>query len=148
MRLHFPARRLVVVFEPHTFTWRNRSAIAQYDGAFDGAERVYIYEPATQGSHTHAQLSQGEIVARVRATGIDTTMLNGEDDLKVILGDTKQDDAVSAPDVRRAWRAYQIASTCNRAHVPACRIEGWQRRGTALSPPFSERPKAVRPLPA
>lgn len=94
MRLHFPSRRLVVVFEPHTFTWRNRTAIAQYDEAFDGADRVYIYEPATQGAHTHAQLSQDEIVARVRATGIDTTKLSGEDDLAVILADTKQEDAI------------------------------------------------------
>jgi UDP-N-acetylmuramate: L-alanyl-gamma-D-glutamyl-meso-diaminopimelate ligase len=82
------------VFEPHTFTWRNRTAIAQYDRAFEGAERVYIYEPAKQGAHTHAQLSQDEIVARVRATGMDTAMLNGQDDLKVILRDTKQDDAI------------------------------------------------------
>ena len=33
MRLHFPARRLVVVFEPHTFTWRNRTAEAIMLGA-------------------------------------------------------------------------------------------------------------------
>ncbi len=30
MKLHFPERRLVVVFEPHTFTLRNRSAVAAY----------------------------------------------------------------------------------------------------------------------
>src|SRR5262249_10155675 len=26
VKLHFPDRRLIVVFEPHTFTWRNRAA--------------------------------------------------------------------------------------------------------------------------
>src|SRR5215207_9942134 len=30
-KLHFPERRLIIVFEPHTFTWRNRAAIAAYD---------------------------------------------------------------------------------------------------------------------
>lgn len=69
-RLHFPGRRLIVVFEPHTFTWRNRAALPQYDQVFAGAERVYIYEPASQGAHTHDQLSQEEIVARVQASGI------------------------------------------------------------------------------
>ncbi len=69
MQTHFPGRRLVVVFEPHTFTWRNRAAIHHYDDVFAGADRVYIYEPASQGAGSHAQLSQEEIVAHVRATG-------------------------------------------------------------------------------
>lgn len=95
MRLHFPTRRLVVVFEPHTFTWRNRSAIAQYDHAFDGADRVYIYEPATQGAHTHAQLSQDEIVERVRSAGVDTAAIHdGSSALQEILKDTGSDDAI------------------------------------------------------
>jgi UDP-N-acetylmuramate: L-alanyl-gamma-D-glutamyl-meso-diaminopimelate ligase len=71
MKQHFPGRRLVVVFEPHTFSWRNRSALAWYDDVFAGAAKVFIYEPATQGADTHAQLSQEEIVARVRKAGFD-----------------------------------------------------------------------------
>lgn len=94
MRLHFPTRRLVVVFEPHTFTWRNRTAIAQYDTAFEGADKVYIYEPATQGAGTHDQLSQSEIVERVQATGLDTVALTGAGDLETILNDTKENDAI------------------------------------------------------
>ena len=39
VKLHFPDRRLMVVFEPHTFTWRNREAIAAYDNVFDGAAK-------------------------------------------------------------------------------------------------------------
>jgi UDP-N-acetylmuramate: L-alanyl-gamma-D-glutamyl-meso-diaminopimelate ligase len=70
MKLHFPGRRLIVVFEPHTFTWRNKAAIGQYDTAFKGADSVYIYEPAQQGASTHAQLTQKEIVERVRAAGM------------------------------------------------------------------------------
>jgi UDP-N-acetylmuramate: L-alanyl-gamma-D-glutamyl-meso-diaminopimelate ligase len=63
---HFPGRRLIVVFEPHTFTWRNRGAIAAYDDVFDGAAKIFIFEPAAQGAAMHAQLTQDEIVARVR----------------------------------------------------------------------------------
>ena len=71
MKLHFPGRRLLVIFEPHTFTWRNKAALYRYDDVFAGAAKVYIYEPATQGAATHAQLTQEEIVSRVQAAGVD-----------------------------------------------------------------------------
>ena len=32
---------------------------------------MYIYEPASQGAGTHAQLTQEEIASRVQAAGID-----------------------------------------------------------------------------
>ncbi len=95
MRLHFPTRRLVVVFEPHTFTWRNKSALAQYDTAFDGADKVYIYEPAQQGAGTHAQLSQEEIVERVRAAGVEVEPIQTvEEWLRKILDEASEDDAI------------------------------------------------------
>lgn len=75
IKLHFPNKRLVIIFEPHTFSWRNRGSLAWYDTAFAGADKVYIYEPAEQGSTTHAQLSQQEILARVQSTGIDAEPL-------------------------------------------------------------------------
>jgi UDP-N-acetylmuramate: L-alanyl-gamma-D-glutamyl-meso-diaminopimelate ligase len=71
IKRHFPANRLIVVFEPHTFSWRNRNALAWYDDVFAGADRVFIYEPAAQGAATHAQLTQGEIVQRVARAGFD-----------------------------------------------------------------------------
>lgn len=95
MRLHFPTRRLVVVFEPHTFTWRNRAALAQYDTAFDGADKVYIYEPAQQGATTHAQLSQDEIVERVRAAGVEVEPIQSvEEGLRKILDEASENDAI------------------------------------------------------
>jgi UDP-N-acetylmuramate: L-alanyl-gamma-D-glutamyl-meso-diaminopimelate ligase len=68
---HFPGQRLIVVFEPHTFSWRNRGALAWYDDVFAGAAKVFIYEPAAQGSGSHAQLSQDEIITRVKKAGFD-----------------------------------------------------------------------------
>jgi UDP-N-acetylmuramate: L-alanyl-gamma-D-glutamyl-meso-diaminopimelate ligase len=78
-KLHFPMRRLIVVFEPHTFTWRNRAAIAAYDDVFDGAAKIFIFEPASQGAATHAQLSQDEIVARTRAANFDAEAISDAD---------------------------------------------------------------------
>jgi UDP-N-acetylmuramate: L-alanyl-gamma-D-glutamyl-meso-diaminopimelate ligase len=79
-KLHFPDRRLIVVFEPHTFTWRNRAAIAAYDDVFAGAAKVFIFEPASQGAATHAQLTQDEIVARTRAAGYEAEAINDPDE--------------------------------------------------------------------
>jgi UDP-N-acetylmuramate: L-alanyl-gamma-D-glutamyl-meso-diaminopimelate ligase len=76
IKRHFPARRLIVLFEPHTFSWRNRDALVWYDSVFDGADRVFIYEPAAQGAATHAQLTHGEIVARVAHAGLDVTAIS------------------------------------------------------------------------
>lgn len=75
---HYPNRRLVVIFEPHTFSWRNREALAWYDTVFKEAAKVYVYEPASQGAATHAQVTQEKIVERVRAAGLDTTPIHDE----------------------------------------------------------------------
>ena len=69
MKLHFPGRRLVAVFEPHTFSWRNRATLHWYDDAFAGCDEVLVYEPASQGAGAHDQVTHDEIVARIRAAG-------------------------------------------------------------------------------
>jgi UDP-N-acetylmuramate: L-alanyl-gamma-D-glutamyl-meso-diaminopimelate ligase len=76
IKRHFPANRLIVLFEPHTFSWRNRNALAWYDSVFEGADRVFIYEPAAQGAATHAQLTHGEIVQRVARAGYDVAAIS------------------------------------------------------------------------
>lgn len=63
--LHFKERKLVIVFEPHTFSWRNRASLHWYDDIFAGASRVFVLPPATQGAGTHEQLGHDEIVARI-----------------------------------------------------------------------------------
>jgi UDP-N-acetylmuramate: L-alanyl-gamma-D-glutamyl-meso-diaminopimelate ligase len=94
-KLHFPDRRLIIVFEPHTFTWRNRAAIAAYDDVFAGASRIFIFEPASQGAATHAQLTQHEIVARTRAANFDAEAINEADDaLQRLSSILNQDDVV------------------------------------------------------
>lgn len=90
VKLHYPDRKIVVVFEPHTFGWRNRANLSQYAHAFDGAGRVFIAPPELQGADTHAQLSHEEILkaAGARATPYTTeavvTSLT-EDDVVLIL---------------------------------------------------------------
>ena len=70
MLLHYPDRRLVVVFEPHTFSWRSRDALSWYDTVFEGAAQVLVCPPPGHGAQSHHQSSFAEILARVAATGI------------------------------------------------------------------------------
>ena len=70
MLLHYPTRPLVVVFEPHTFSWRSRDALDWYDTVFEGAARVLVCPPPGHGAQSHHQSSFEEILARVAATGI------------------------------------------------------------------------------
>jgi UDP-N-acetylmuramate: L-alanyl-gamma-D-glutamyl-meso-diaminopimelate ligase len=94
IRQHFPDRRLTVVFEPHTFSWRNRNALAWYDDVFAGASKVFIYEPAAQGASTHAQLSQDEILTRVKKMGVDAEAIADPRDLANIDRQMHKNDVI------------------------------------------------------
>ncbi|MEN9338240.1 MAG: hypothetical protein RIQ41_554 [Candidatus Parcubacteria bacterium] len=73
IKLHFPDRRLIVVFEPHTFSWRSRAALHWYDTVFDDVDHVFMYKPPEHGSATHDQLTLEEITTRIAATGVAVT---------------------------------------------------------------------------
>jgi UDP-N-acetylmuramate: L-alanyl-gamma-D-glutamyl-meso-diaminopimelate ligase len=94
IKRHFPANRLLVVFEPHTFSWRNRNALAWYDDVFAGADRVFVYEPAAQGAATHAQLTHAEIVARVARAGFDVQAISDPKAALLDLADLLRPDDV------------------------------------------------------
>jgi UDP-N-acetylmuramate: L-alanyl-gamma-D-glutamyl-meso-diaminopimelate ligase len=70
VRLHFPRRPLVVVFEPHTFSWRNREALSWYDTVFEGVDRVILLPPPIHGSGSHDQLDHRSILGRIQAAGV------------------------------------------------------------------------------
>lgn len=65
----FAKRRLIIVFEPHTFSWRSRDMLHWYDDAFEGADTTLVYHPATQGAGTHNQASHAEIMDRLKVAG-------------------------------------------------------------------------------
>lgn len=91
----FPNRRLIIIFEPHTFSWRSRDTLHWYDDAFDGAARTYVFQPASQGAGTHNQASHEEIMARLKAAGADAVAITKTDEaLKHIEQDLKADDVV------------------------------------------------------
>ncbi len=91
LKLHFPDRKLVVVFEPHTFSWRSRDALSWYDTVFEGADRVLILPPPGHGAESHHQSTLAEIVERTRAAGVEARPVmdaaEAQDALSTLSGD-------------------------------------------------------------
>ncbi len=95
MRSQYPEKRLVVVFEPHTFSWRNKNMLHWFDTAFDGAGLVVLYKPAEQGADTHEQSSQKEMAERLKSAGIIVkTALVPEDVLHILTAEIEENDVV------------------------------------------------------
>lgn len=85
VRLHFPERRLIVVFEPHAFSWRNAEALSWYDTVFEGVAEVVLMPPPEHGAEGHAQLDQAAIARRVTAAGVACRpAADAEDALKML----------------------------------------------------------------
>ncbi len=66
IKLHFPNKRVVTVFEPHTFSWRNRNAIFWYDDIFKDSDETIVFSPPEHGKSTHDQVGLEEILKRVK----------------------------------------------------------------------------------
>ncbi len=92
--LHYPHRPLTVVFEPHTFSWRSRDALAWYDTVFEGAARVLIVPPPTHGAQTHHQSTFEEILARTAATGVPVQGVRTADEAIGALSALRGDEVV------------------------------------------------------
>ncbi len=93
MKRHFPSRRLLVIFEPNTISWRHREALHQYDDVFEGVSHVYIFTAPHDGKET--QLSTDEIADRVRASGVPATPISEPEQLLAQLeSDLQENDSV------------------------------------------------------
>jgi len=94
IKLHYPNKKIVALFEPHTFSWRNRDALEWYDTVFEGVAEVLVFEPATQGAGTHKQLSQKEIVDRVQNSGVPAQPVHDEATTHRALEESLNNDSV------------------------------------------------------
>jgi UDP-N-acetylmuramate: L-alanyl-gamma-D-glutamyl-meso-diaminopimelate ligase len=94
MLLHYPTRPLTVVFEPHTFSWRNRDALPWYDTVFEGVARVLVIPPPTHGEGSHNQSGFDEILARVAAAGVPVAGVETAEAAMAALSGLKGDEVV------------------------------------------------------
>ncbi len=72
LKLHYPDRKIVTVFEPHTFGWRNKNNLSWYEEAFNGSSVNLILKPPTHGRDSHEQLTLDEIVSETKKNFPDT----------------------------------------------------------------------------
>lgn len=92
MKQHFGDRRLIVVFEPHTFSWRNHATLHWYDGAFRDAAKAFVWPPPEQGALTHEQVGQADILARLEAAGVDAVGISPDGGAVETIGRALDDD--------------------------------------------------------
>ncbi len=94
MHNHFPNRQLIIIFEPHTFTWRNKAALPHYKNIFSTSALTLIYEPATQGAHTHEQLTHTEIVDFLNQNDTHAHAIHTKEDGLLMLEKNVTEDSV------------------------------------------------------
>lgn len=92
--LHYPARPLVVVFEPHAFSWRSRDALAWYDTVFEGVARVLLIPPPAHGAQSHSQSSLEDIQTRIAGAGVAVQAVMTAQDALAALADLTGDEVV------------------------------------------------------
>ncbi|CAN5897642.1 Mur ligase family protein [soil metagenome] len=94
LQLHYPERPLIVVFEPHTFSWRSKDALAWYDTVFAGVSRVLLIPPPGHGAETHHQSTHAEILERVYQAGVPVEGPTSADAVTQSLSHLKGDEIV------------------------------------------------------
>ncbi|MDO8659628.1 MAG: Mur ligase family protein [Candidatus Parcubacteria bacterium] len=95
LTLHFPKKRIVAVFEPHTFSWRNRGALKWYENIFNGVSEVIILPPPEAGKNTHEQLSFNEIYNAVQEKVITHKATTEKEALTIIKKIIKKNDLIA-----------------------------------------------------
>ncbi len=94
IKLHFPNRKLICIFEPHTFSWRNRSSLHWYDTVFEGIDTVLLLPPPTHGAANHSQLEQAEIVERANKAHKNVLAVQNDKDVLAKIRDIISGDEV------------------------------------------------------
>jgi UDP-N-acetylmuramate: L-alanyl-gamma-D-glutamyl-meso-diaminopimelate ligase len=61
LRLHFPGRRIIAIFEPHAFSWRNKKFLPWYKNIFDGLSEVIMLPATTRGKLAPGQITTKDI---------------------------------------------------------------------------------------
>lgn len=95
-RLHFPNRRLVVIYRPHTYS-RTQTLLKEYRHAFAGADQLYItdVEPARELAHQRTVSGQ-EIVDGLSAELRQNTafVIDRDDLVDQIIADVRPGDVI------------------------------------------------------
>lgn len=67
LRMHFPKKKIVTLFEPHTFSWRDPKNLEWYKDVFkESDEIIVLLPPETHGKNLSDQLSLEVIIKEIK----------------------------------------------------------------------------------
>ncbi|MDE0243371.1 MAG: Mur ligase family protein [Candidatus Kaiserbacteria bacterium] len=69
MKTHFKDKRLLVLFEPYSFSWRRKDYAHSYKDLFAGADTVYVYTDGLSESDDAEVLSGNDIISLIKKEG-------------------------------------------------------------------------------
>jgi UDP-N-acetylmuramate: L-alanyl-gamma-D-glutamyl-meso-diaminopimelate ligase len=95
MRLHFPDKRIIAVFEPHAFSWRNKKFIHWYKDIFEGASEVIMLPAISRGKKAPGQITTAEIWTEARKHFPIRTSRNEKETLKLLKKTVKSGDVIA-----------------------------------------------------
>lgn len=95
MYLHFPTRRLITVFEPHAFSWRNRKFLKWYKDIFDNVDEVIILPATGHGKKAKDQLTTTEVWREAKKYKKVHTAHGEKETLKILQKIVKQGDVIA-----------------------------------------------------
>ncbi len=95
IKLRFPKKRIITVFEPHTFSWRNRNNLGWYADIFKDSAITIIWRPPKHGKNTHQQAGFSEILASARKSGGEIYGAEKKSEaLKILRKSARPDDVI------------------------------------------------------
>ena len=92
MKTHFPDKRLLVVFEPHSLSWRRKEYRRHYQGLFNEAAKVFVYTDSIPDPKDESTVDRETILSYVKSGGADAIHLSN--DFSPLLREIKPDDII------------------------------------------------------
>ena len=94
-KLHFPERRIVAVFEPHAFSWRNRKFLKWYKDVFKDVAEVVMLPAISRGKLSPNQLTSEKIWGEAEKHALVHRAQSGKEALGILKKILKKEDLVA-----------------------------------------------------
>ena len=95
LKVRYPDKRLVIIFEPHSFSWRNKNMLHWFDTAFNGADLVILYKSETADAETRTESTEKEMTQRLSEAGITIEAVTKHDEaIDALSSNCRADDVI------------------------------------------------------
>ncbi|KKQ06797.1 MAG: UDP-N-acetylmuramate:L-alanyl-gamma-D-glutamyl-meso-diaminopimelate ligase [Parcubacteria group bacterium GW2011_GWB1_36_5] len=95
LRLHFRGHRIIAVFEPHAFSWRNKKFLKWYQTIFNNVDEVVMLPATSHGKKAKNQLTSTEVWKEAKKYAKIHTALGEKEALQILSKITKENDVVA-----------------------------------------------------